>query len=187
MHGRLLHHGGTTGRQLWVVILVALGLALGSQAAAATECARATPLPADVHLVAPSPEVPEAVARFAGAWTGAWGEGRGEALCHTLVVEEVLAHGYARVIYSIGTSASRGVRQPTFLRTTGRIADGTLLFHLPVLDRPNLAYRFVGEALHGTFNDTSRVRLSRVEDVSRVECGQSASGLPHPPPGRAIG
>jgi hypothetical protein len=51
MHGRLLHHGGTTGRQLWVVILVALGLALGSQAAAATECARATPLPADVHLV----------------------------------------------------------------------------------------------------------------------------------------
>src|SRR4029077_2829545 len=53
---------------------------------------------------------------------------------------------------------------------------------LPVLDRPNLAYRFVGEALHGTFNDTSRVRLSRVEDVSRVECGQSASGWPPPPP-----
>jgi hypothetical protein len=61
--------------------------------------------------VAPGPEGPEAVARFAGAWTGAWGEGRGEALCHTLVVEEVWAHGYAQVIYSIGTSASRGVRQ----------------------------------------------------------------------------
>jgi hypothetical protein len=182
MHRRLLHHGGTTGRQLWVVILVALGLALGSQVAAATECARATPLPADMHLVAPGPEVPEAVARFAGAWTGAWGEGRGEALCHTLVVEEVWAHGYAQVIYSIGTSASRGVRQPTFLRTTGRIADATLLFHLPVPDRPNLAYRFVGEALHGTFNDTGRVRLSRVEDVSQVECGQSAGGLPPAPP-----
>ena len=74
MHRRLLHHGGTTGRQLWVVILVALGLALGRQVAAATECARVTPLPADVHLVAPGPEVPAAVARFAGAWTGAWGE-----------------------------------------------------------------------------------------------------------------
>ena len=104
--------------------------------------------------------------------------GRGEALCHTLVVEEVLAHGYALVIYSIGTSASRGMRQPTFLRTTGRIADGALLFHLPVPDRPNLAYRFVGETLQGTFNDTGRVRLSRVEDVSQVECGQSAGGLP---------
>src|SRR5438309_5743512 len=118
------------------------------RAAAARECQRETPLPADMQLIAPGPEVPEAIARFAGAWTGAWGEGRGEALCHTLIVEEVLAHGYARVIYSIGTSASREVRQPTFLRTTGRIVEDVLLFHLPVTDPPNLAYRFVGEMLH---------------------------------------
>jgi hypothetical protein len=40
MHRALHHHGCTTGCSLWVVITVALGLALGQQATAATECAR---------------------------------------------------------------------------------------------------------------------------------------------------
>ena len=73
MHRTLRHHGCTTGRSLWVVITVTLGLALGQQATAATECARETPLPADVHLIAPGAEVPEAVAQFAGAWAGGVG------------------------------------------------------------------------------------------------------------------
>src|SRR5205807_17265 len=100
MHQQTSPYRFTTGRHFCVVMVVALGLTLGMQAAAARECQRETPLPADMQLIAPGPEVPEAIARFAGAWTGAWGEGRGEALCHTLIVEEVLAHGYARVIYS---------------------------------------------------------------------------------------
>ena len=61
-----------TGHYLWLCIVVALGLALGTQAATAKECRRETPLPADVRLIAPGPEVPEAMARFAGAWIGAW-------------------------------------------------------------------------------------------------------------------
>jgi len=43
MHWPLLQHGCTTGRPLWVGIMVALGLALGSQAVAAKECQRETP------------------------------------------------------------------------------------------------------------------------------------------------
>jgi hypothetical protein len=161
-----------------VVILVTLGLALGSQAAAAKDCARETPLPADVRLITPGPEVPEAIARFAGAWIGAWDDEGREALCHTLVVEEVLAYGYARVIYSRGTSVSQDIRQPTFLRATGEIIGGALRFHLPGPFRPNLAYRFDGETLRGTFNDKGNVRLTRVADVSQVGCGPSAGGLP---------
>lgn len=89
----------TTGQSLWLIIAVALGLSLGSQAAAAKECHRETPLPADVRLIAPGPEVPEAVARFAGAWNGASERmRRSDPLCHTPVVEEVFANGYARVI-----------------------------------------------------------------------------------------
>jgi hypothetical protein len=34
------------------------------------ECHWETPLPADVRLAAPGLEVPEALARFAGAWMG---------------------------------------------------------------------------------------------------------------------
>jgi hypothetical protein len=161
---------------------VALGLPLGTQAAAAKECQRETPLPADVRLIAPVSEVPEAVARFAGVWSGAWLDGGRETLCHTLVVEEVWAQGYAQVIYSIGTYAGWDIRQPTFLRATGRIVDGILRVQLPVLDRPNLAYRFVGETLLGTFNDTGRASLTRVAEVSQGGCGQPAGNLLPAPP-----
>src|SRR5262245_59602404 len=85
MHQQTSQYRFPTGRHGWVVMMVALGLTLGIQAAATRECQRETPLPADVQLIAPGPEVPEAIARFAGAWTGAWGEGRGEVLCHTLI------------------------------------------------------------------------------------------------------
>ena len=98
------------------------------------------------------------------------------------MVEEVFAHGYALVIYSVGTYAGWDIRQPSFLRATGRIVDGALRFHLPVPDRPNLAYRFVGEMLRGTFNDEGSVHLSRVVDVSQVDCGPVAGGLPPAPP-----
>ena len=64
MHGPMPQHRFTTGRPLWVAMTVALGLALGSQAVAARECQRETPLPADARLIAPSADVPAAVARF---------------------------------------------------------------------------------------------------------------------------
>ena len=115
MHGLMPQHRFTTGRHLWVAMTVALGLALGTQAATAKECHKETPLPADVRPIAPGPKVPETVARFAGAWIGAWVDQEGrEVLCHTLVVEEVLANGYARVIASFGTSAAANTPLPGF-------------------------------------------------------------------------
>lgn len=136
MHGPILRHRCTTGGYLWLCLAVALGLALDSQAAAARECHRETPLPTDVRLVAPGPQVPEAVARFAGAWTGVRLDRQGrDAQCHTLVVEEVLANGYARVTYSVGAYADWS-RYPQFLHATGRIVDGDLRLHLPLPTAP---------------------------------------------------
>jgi len=106
-----------TGRQLWLAVALTLGLTLGSQTAAAKECHQETPLPADVRPIAPGPEVPETVARFAGAWSGVWEDSWG--LCHTLVVEEVLANGYALVIMSHGTSATLGRIPPSFFPRDG--------------------------------------------------------------------
>ena len=65
------HHGCKTAPLLCLVIAVTLGLVSSRQAAAAKECHRETPLPPDVRLIAPDPEVPEALARFAGVWNGA--------------------------------------------------------------------------------------------------------------------
>jgi hypothetical protein len=155
---------------------VALGLALGTPAATARECQRETPLPADARLIAPGAEVPEAVARFAGVWTGTLAGLEGsDAPCHTLVVEEVFANGYARVIVSLGTAATLDLQVPLFLRATGRIVNGELRFLLPLPtpDRPNFTYRFVGEALEG---------LTRVTDLHQVGCGPPADGPPLAPP-----
>jgi Beta-lactamase len=178
--------GPTTGRYLWLVMAVAVGLALGTQAAAAKDCHRGTPLPADVRLITPGPEVPAALARFAGAWMGAWLDQGKEALCHTLVVEEVLANGYARVILGHGSSADWDVGLPNFWYITGRIIDGALHVRVPGRGGPKLAYGFAGETLHGTSEGpdggTARVSLTRLADLSQVGCGPEAGGLPPAPP-----
>ena len=114
MKQQTLPQGVTTGHRLWIVMTVAMGLALGCQSAAAKECQRETPLPEDLRLMAPGPQAPEPVARFAAAWTGEW-EHSGW-LCHTLVVEEVFPNGYARVLHSHGTSVDWNIRLPGFWR-----------------------------------------------------------------------
>src|SRR5262245_55772466 len=149
MHEPMRQHRCTRGHQVWLIISVSLGLALGTQAAAAKECQRETPLPADVQLIAPTPEVPEAFTKFAGVWTGEWEDSGG--LCHTLVVEEVLANGFARVTLSAGTSVSLGIPLPGFFRVTGRIVDGILRFHDQGPDHPEFTYRVTGETLSGTY------------------------------------
>src|SRR6266851_5010129 len=111
-----------TGHHLWMVMMVALGLTLGTQAAAARECHRETPLPADVRLSAPGPEVPEAMARFAGAWIGAWLDKGSEALCHTLIVEEVLALRFQVVQETAAWAKFDGWGQASMTYTPGPIA-----------------------------------------------------------------
>ena len=157
MNQPTLQHRFTTGRYwrlvIAVVSTVVAGLALSTQAAAARECARETPMPTEVHLIAPGAEVPEAIARFAGIWSGEAVDERGS-LCTTLVVEEVLANGYARVIVSVGTSAAWDIRLPWFLRATGRVVDGELRVQLsfptPGVPPLKLIYRVAGETLQVT-------------------------------------
>ena len=154
-----------------------------TQSATAKECRTQTPLPANVRLITPGLNVPEARARFAGAWIGVWVDQTGrEALCHTLVIEEVLPNGYARIIYSIGTSVVWNYRQPDFWRVTGRIVDGVLRFHLPVPGQPSLIYRFDGETLMGSVaNRESRVSLTRIGDLAQVNCGSQNRQAPQVP------
>jgi hypothetical protein len=187
MNQPTFQHRFTTGRYwrlvMAVVGAVVAGLALSPQAATARECHRETPLPADVRLIAPGSEVPEAVARFAGAWSGAWLDKGNAALCHTLVVEQVYANGFARGIFSVGTYADWERRQPNFWYITGRIVDGELRFHIHGI---KLTYRVADEALQGHFDHpdgtTGGASLSRVADVSQVGCGPEAGGLPPAPP-----
>ena len=176
-------------RRPWLVRALAIAIFAGAilgrpretQSAMAQDCRKQTPLPANVsHKLVT--EMPEALARFVGAWSGAWmnKEGR-EVLCHTLVIEEVFRNGYARVIYSFGTYAALNIRQPNFWRITGRIVDGELRVQLPLPTRPTVTYRFDGETLLGADGE-GRVSLIRVADLGEVNCGsQFLRGSPQAP------
>jgi hypothetical protein len=172
-----------TGRHFWTSVAVSVALALGAPAAVAKECRRETPLPVDVRLIPAGPDVPETVARFAGAWTGAWKTpAGGDALCHTLVVEEVFSNGFARVIYSHGTDEDRKILLSQFWRATARIVDGALRFQLPTADRPAVVYRFGGGMLSGTLKGEENASLARVADVDQLDCRRRVA-LPPPAAG----
>src|SRR5438132_1432188 len=172
MNLQTLHHGATTVHYLQLCLVLALGLALGTQTVAARECQREPPLPTDVRLIVPDPEVPEAVARFAGAWHGVLvGSGDSAPICETLVVERVYTNGYAQVIFSVGTSAALDGQRPWFfVRATGRIVAEELRVLLPFPYRLMLTYRVVGETLQSTFQGVGRMSLTRVTDMSQVGC-----------------
>ena len=107
--------------------VVVFALTVAPLTVAALDCRGATSLLDDVRIVPAAAEVPAALVRFAGAWSGAWRDRKGEeAQCTTLVVEEVHANGYARVVYSVGASPVLGSGMPGVWRTTARHADGVL-------------------------------------------------------------
>ena len=114
-----------------LVLAVLLVVAVGLRPAEARDCRDETPLPADVKLIAPGPDIAPEAARFAGAWTGAWKEQDTDTICATLVVEELLPSGHARVIYGHGTWEPLGIRVPAYWRATGRVVDGVLRFTCP--------------------------------------------------------
>jgi dienelactone hydrolase len=63
------------------------------------------PLPTQLEIEAPAAALPASIARFHGAWIGAWGD----EMRHILVVERITANGQAQVISAVGDSASFGV------------------------------------------------------------------------------
>jgi hypothetical protein len=164
-----------------IVLAVLLVAAVDLQPAEARDCRDETPLPADVKLIAPGPDIAPEAARFAGAWTGAWKAEATDTLCATLVVEELLPSGHARVIYGHGTWEPLGILTPSYWRATGRVVDGVLRFALPVPDPPAFAYTFTGGALSGTFRGGGNHAVTRAADVSGIGCGAKVVGVTTPP------
>jgi hypothetical protein len=156
-------------------------VAVGLRPAEARDCRDETPLPADVKLIAPRPDIAPEAARFAGAWTGAWKAQDADTICATLVVEELLPSGHARVIYGHGTWEPSGIRVPGYWRATGRVVDGVLRFTLPIPDPPAFAYTFTGSALAGTFRGGGNHAVTRAADVSGIGCGAKVAGATSPP------
>ena len=161
------------GRHLWTCVAVTALLALAPtppprSVAARRHCRRTRLIPA-------GPDVPGAVARFAGAWAGALTTPTSaDTLCHTLVVEEVFSNGFVRVIYTHRTHEGLKILEPQFWRATGRVVDGVLRFQLPTAERPAVVYRFGGGMLSGTFKGEANAALP----VTRSATGGARSAEP---------
>jgi hypothetical protein len=150
-------------------------------AAAARDCRDETPLPPDVRLIAPAADVPAAFARFAGVWVGPWKETGGDTVCATLVVEEVLPSGHARLVYSHGAWEPLPIRVPAYFRAAGRIVDDELRFALPTYDRAPMAYRFTAGALAGTIRGAGHHAATRAPDLAGIGCRRRLTATIAPP------
>lgn len=111
---------------LATVQLLSVAIATACLLAMTRPVAAQVPMPPDLRIVPPGPEVPSEVARFAGGWgDAAWGG----VLPAALVVERVAADGAATVVYAVGASEQSGIRA-LWVRMPGQVADGRLTLHL---------------------------------------------------------
>lgn len=80
------------------------------------------PLPEDLNVVPPSPDVPEKYARFSGAWHGIW-DG---VLGHILVVERIDQTG-ATVVYAFATAPQWEIYEARWIRLPARFEGNELV------------------------------------------------------------
>jgi len=152
------------------LVAMLLGLSVGADA---KECANATLLPVDTTITPPAADVPADLAQFSGAWGGVWTDRAGRpGACTGLVVEDVFANGYVRVVYSVGV-LDPYILRARYWRAVGRIVAGTLRFELPTPTRPEFTYRLAGNDLAGITRDSTgepHVTASRIPDLRQVGC-----------------
>jgi hypothetical protein len=109
-----------------MTVLIASVLAAGC---AQSPIRPVTPLPAADGVIAPSADVPPAIAAFSGTWVGQWSAGE-VIMEHTLVVERIekTRDGFkVQILFSHGDQPHWGYDDAGYLRTDGSIGtDGTL-------------------------------------------------------------
>lgn len=81
------------------------------------------PLPPDLSIVAPGPDIPPATAQFSGLWRGAWGG----TMAHVLVVEKITTPTTAMIVYSTGANPRMGIT-PSWSRSSATIEGDTLVY-----------------------------------------------------------
>src|SRR3954464_13344122 len=104
-------------RAIRLVVIACAGLAASSSFASAQG-----PVPGDLSLPPPGPEVPAAIARFSGAWAGGAWDG---AVPAALIVEALAADGQAVVGVAWGDGGSL-LAPPGWQRLSATIASGRL-------------------------------------------------------------
>lgn len=118
------------------------------------------PLPEDLWINPPPPEVPQNMAAFSGKWSGSW-DGM---LDHILVVENITPPT-ASVIYANGAAPPWGIYQPSWGRVPGDFIGGALKL---TLRNATAIYRMQSDdrldAIYQVGNTTARATLTRLAE-----------------------
>lgn len=153
-----VHRFSRTGSRTLPACVLAVALVAILVGQVSAELA-AVPMPPDLNVEAPGPDVSPELAKFVGVWgNGAW-DG---VLPHVLVVEQVRPDGQALVVYAYGDAPDWNVTRG-YARVVGRIERGALAFNLRG-GRVKVEYRFEEDSLRGTYtvgNRVSTVTLAR--------------------------
>lgn len=118
------------------------------------------PLPQDMKIVPPNPNLPPDIKSFSGKWFGVW-DG---ILQHVLVVEYISPPNVT-AIYAHGSAPSWNINSPSFSRVQGEIEPGTLKL---TLGRPaTVTYRIQPDGtLDATYEWTggmARAKMKRID------------------------
>lgn len=127
-----------------LILLIPLGLAVASQF---------TPLPSEIRITPPSPDLPQNIASFSGTWYGIWDNGQ----TTTLVVEKI-EPPKAIAIYSWGMH--RG-KEGGWRRYEWKVEGGKLEVNL---DEITITYSLSegGDKLEGEYRSPSKSQINYV-------------------------
>jgi hypothetical protein len=98
-----------------LVLNISLFLWVGLSLTVLQTQAAEPPLPNDVKIIPPSPDLPKEIAAFSGKWVGEWNIG----LSSILIIEEI-NEKEAKVIYSVGDYPRMGI-QANYKRYTAKV------------------------------------------------------------------
>ncbi|HLW47245.1 MAG TPA: hypothetical protein VKW09_05700 [bacterium] len=137
-----------------MLIMIAV-LAIPSTGLAAGLLWNGVPLPENLRIVRPQPDITRNVAAFSGKWEGWWGNTN--ELPSILVVEEIHDSGALRVVavYAWGVSRAWGISKAGWVRVPGTLANGAV--HLKGrLSGARVTYRMNGGSLNGLYDDNGK-------------------------------
>lgn len=151
-----------------VAILGTIGWQRAPDPATVTPGPLGVPLPKNMRIIPPGPDVSRERAAFSGIWSGVWVGG--SPVSHVLVVEEIRPD---RVVVIFGSGWGFDPRfpanhffPPTWTRWAGRFSGTTLYLGLDrswVGPTPRVAYHFVSDdALVATFDSRIGATMRRV-------------------------
>jgi dienelactone hydrolase len=133
------------------------------------------PLPDKFDMEMPTPDVPNEIARFHGAWIGTWHDDR-----HILVVERAKPDGHANVVFAISDSAFYEMNREWW-RDEATIVDGVLTMtgfrtFRYSFDGPDRLYLTATNSKSGGVTSGMLVRA----DATRLAAGDRPADWPWP-------